>query len=50
MGLSPEEAGLLVDHAVYGSERPSETLDAIMKTGPGQLFLPPFLRFGLWQA
>lgn len=50
MGLSPEQAGLLVDHAVYGSERPSETLDAIMKTGPGQLFLPPFLRFGLWQA
>lgn len=50
MKLSPEQAALLAQHAVYGIERPTETGDAIMKSSVGQILLPPFLRFGAWQA
>ncbi len=50
MKMSPEQAAMLAQHAVYGVEKSSTTGDAIMKSGPGQMFLPPFLRFGAWQA
>lgn len=50
MGLPPERAALFAQHAVYGVEQPSVGMERMLKSEPGQVLLPPFLRFGAWQA
>lgn len=50
LGLPPERAALFAQHAAYGIEQPSLGVERALRSVPGQLFLPPFLRFGLWQA
>lgn len=50
MKLPPERAALFAQHAVYGVEAPDLQLDKAMKSPVGQILLPPFLRFGAWQA
>ncbi len=50
MGLSPEQAAMLGQHANYGVEKSSMMGDTVMNSLPGQMILPLFLRFGVWQA
>lgn len=50
LGLSPERAALFAQHAAYGIEQPSVGMERALKSPAGQILLPPFLRFGAWQA
>lgn len=50
LNLPPERAALLAQHVAYGVEQPSPAMNRLMTTPVGQVMLPPFLRFGAWQA